>query len=94
MSDYLCISLLGSGSQTPVNSVAECSAIDPAAFVATSVTKLASDTGPTLQDIFSIPASADLQTMWELGFELPVLCYLVAWAYGTVIEFMDSRKTH
>lgn len=90
MADYLCITL--AGSQTPVNTVAECAAIDPAAFIATSVTKLATES--TLSDIFSIPVTADLQTMWKLGFELPVLCYLVAWGYQTVIEFIDSRRPH
>jgi len=49
---------------------------------------------PTLTDIFTIPVAADLWQMWELGFGLPVLCYLVAWGYGTVINMFDDRNRH
>lgn len=88
---YLCLSL-ANNTQTEVNTIAECLAQDPAAYITMSAQTLASQ--PTLQDIFSIPISSDLQNMWELGFGLPVLCYLVAWGYGTVINFFTSRHPH
>lgn len=46
---------------------------------------------PTLQDIFNIPVASDMLQMWELGFGLPILCYLVAWGYGTVINFFNDK---
>lgn len=83
---YLCVSGL---TQTPVNSIADCLAIDQNAFISVAASKLATE--PTLQDIFNIPPSADLLQMWELGFGLPILCYMTAWAYGSIINFFDSK---
>lgn len=84
MANYLCSA---SGINTAVNSIADCLAIDPAAYIMSSASMLAQQ--PTLTDIFNIPVSGDLLQMWELGFGLPVFCYLVAWGYGTVINYFD-----
>ena len=46
---------------------------------------------PTLTDIFTIPMTDDLQTMFELGFGLPMIAYLTAWGYGVVINWFNSR---
>jgi hypothetical protein len=90
-SNYLCLSL-ANNTQTEVNTIAECIALDPAAYIAMNAQTLALQ--PTLQDIFSMPVASDLQNMWELGFSLPILCYLVAWGYGSVINFIESRQPH
>lgn len=42
---------------------------------------------PTLSSIFAVPLASDLQSMWMIGFSLPVIFYLTAWAYQTVISF-------
>lgn len=47
---------------------------------------------PTLQDIFSIPLSADLQTMWMAGFGTPVICYLTAWSINVLIDMFNTRN--
>ncbi|MCL7422875.1 MAG: hypothetical protein M8364_18450 [Methylobacter sp.] len=46
---------------------------------------------PTLTDLFTIPVAADLQQMWMLGFSLPVITYLTAWAYGVVINWFNEK---
>lgn len=86
MAAYLCIS---GTTQTVVTSIAQCLAIDSNAFIAQTAATLA--TQPTLQDIFSIPTSADLLQAWQLGFGLPILSYMTAWAFGSLINFFDSK---
>ena len=49
--------------------------------------------GVTLSDIFSLPVSPDLATVWMLGFSLPLILWLVAWGFGVVINmFRDDRR--
>lgn len=72
----------------PVISPQDCTAIDPGAYLI----NLASSSQPSLQDIFDIPLAADLLQMWELGFGLPMLCYLTAWGYGVVINFFNDKR--
>lgn len=87
---YLCFSnVIKKLTITEVNTIQDCLAIDPLAFIATSASSMA--TQPTLQDVFNIPLAANLTQMFSLGFSLPILCFMVAWAYGTVINFFDSR---
>ena len=45
---------------------------------------------PTMQNIFTIPLVEDMQQMWMLGFSLPMITYLVAWGYQTVINFASK----
>ena len=45
---------------------------------------------PTLVDVFTIPLQTDLQAMWMTGFALPVIVYLSAWAYQSVISFVNK----
>lgn len=42
--------------------------------------------GVTLSDIFSVPASPDVATVWMFGFSLPIICYLAAWGFGIVVN--------
>ena len=91
-SKYLCIvpgSSPALNTQTAVDSIAACLSINPDAYMFSSASLLAQQ--PTLLDIFNIPISSDLLQMWELGFGLPILCYLTAWGYGSVINFFDKR---
>lgn len=78
---YLCITVNTSGKlmATEVAAVTDCTA-----YIAESAQTYVAQ--PTLQDIFSMPIASDLLQMWELGFGLPVLCYLVAWGYGVIIN--------
>lgn len=48
---------------------------------------------PSLQDVFAIPLASDLQSMWMTGFALPVILYLVAWAYQSAINFASKDKS-
>lgn len=45
-----------------------------------------------LSDIFSMPASPDVQTAWLIGFTLPLAMYLVAWGYGVVINMFRGGR--
>lgn len=56
------------------------------------VVEIATTTQPTLQDIFAIPLSADLQTMWMSGFGTPVICYLTAWGINALIDMFNTRN--
>ncbi|PPD46036.1 MAG: hypothetical protein CTY16_09535 [Methylobacter sp.] len=47
---------------------------------------------PTLTDIFAMPVAGDLQQMWMLGFGLPVIAYLTAWAFGVVINWFSDKE--
>lgn len=47
---------------------------------------------PTLQDIFAVPLVGDLQTMWLLGFGLPMTAYFTAFAYGVLLNFLEERN--
>lgn len=46
---------------------------------------------PTLTDLFTVPVAADLQQMFTLGFALPLVSYLTAWGYQTVIQWFESQ---
>ena len=59
-------------------------------YVLTTVQEYASL--PTLLNIFTVPVSSDMREMWMIGFSLPIICWLTAWAYGSVINFMEQRK--
>ena len=41
----------------------------------------------TFQDVFAIPESEVLGQAFWYGFSLVILCYLVAYGYGVVINF-------
>lgn len=45
----------------------------------------------TLADLFTIPVQADLQQAFMLGFGLPMIVYLSAWALGQVVRFINTR---
>jgi len=91
------LSPLGGGSNDPVTGgqglllsdtpLDECTGV--IILSADDYTKLMSE--PTLMDIFTIPVSGDLQQMWMLGFGLPVIAYLSAWAYGVVINWFKEK---
>lgn len=44
-----------------------------------------------IQQALEIPTTAQLEEMWITGFVLPVICYLTAWGYQTVIAWFDHR---
>jgi hypothetical protein len=60
-------------------------------WIVTNVAPVVQQAQPTLQDIFSIPVAPDLLKAWELGFGLPILCYMTAWAFGSLINFFDPK---
>lgn len=46
---------------------------------------------PTLQSIFAQPIAADLAELWMVGFSLPIIVYLSAWAFGVVINWFKPQ---
>lgn len=36
-------------------------------------------------------SQSDYETLFLTGLTLPILCYLTAWAFGSVINFLNSR---
>ena len=46
---------------------------------------------PTLASLFAVPDSAGIQQAFIAGFSLPLVLWLTAWAFGSVIEFVNSR---
>jgi hypothetical protein len=45
----------------------------------------------TVTELFAVPAVADLQTVFMAGIFLPLVLYLVSWAYGTVVNFINEK---
>lgn len=84
---YMCLipGVLGGVSQTLVETYDEC---PTGSYIAQSLD--AYTPAPTLVDIFTIPIASDLQQMWMTGFALPVICYLTAWGFQTVIAWFEK----
>ncbi len=88
MAAYLCITT--AGAQSSVTSIQSCLSLDPDGYIAMSAAALADQ--PTLQDIFAIPLAEDMVQMWSLGFGLPMTCFLSAWGFGVVLNFLRDTK--
>ena len=85
---YLCVSE-DLTQLIPANLITDCMTALPNGYVMQSVTMLGEQ--PTLTDIFAMPITDDLAQMWSLGFGLPMLCYLVAYCYGVVVNMFDHH---
>lgn len=48
--------------------------------------------GVTIEQLFNFPLSEDLNQAWLLGFGLPMICYLVCWGYGVVVNFFKPQN--
>jgi len=48
-------------------------------------------TTPTLAAIFATPTSEEIQAAFKYGFSFPVFLWLIAWGFGTVINFVNDR---
>jgi hypothetical protein len=55
---------------------------------------MAESVQPTLEGIFAVPVAPDLTSAWMTGFGLPLTLYLVSWAYGRVLSFMNENEHH
>jgi hypothetical protein len=85
---YLCITeSMGVLTGSEVATVAECAGY--LAVPASEYSEL-----PSLTQIFTIPVAADLQEMWMLGFALPIICYLTAWGYQSLISWFEKGEHH
>jgi hypothetical protein len=45
----------------------------------------------TVAELFAVPAVPDLQTVFMYGFSMPLILYLVAWAFGVVLNFINEK---
>ncbi len=45
---------------------------------------------PTLVDIFTVPLADDLQDMFMAGFALPLILYLAALSFSSVVKFIPK----
>lgn len=44
-----------------------------------------------INELMQSPTADDLQQIWMTGFALPVICYLTAWGFQTVIGWFETR---
>jgi hypothetical protein len=85
--------------------MAICAVIDGSTgFLAATATAVDSCTGYVVQDaseygaaltlgqIFTVPVVDDLQMVFSTGFTIPLIIYLVAWGYQSVINFATTDK--
>jgi hypothetical protein len=87
---YLCLSVTaGVLSGVEVSQPSDCPASSYIAASASSFSDL-----PTLISIFTVPVAEDLQQMWMTGFALPIICYLTAWAYQSLISWFEKGEHH
>jgi hypothetical protein len=42
-----------------------------------------------LEQIFTMPGTSDMAKIWAVGFAMPVMSYLIGWAFGTVVNFIN-----
>lgn len=47
---------------------------------------------PTFQDVFAVPLASDLQTLWMIPFAVIMICYLSAWAFQQLQNFVESKR--
>lgn len=45
-----------------------------------------------LESVLATPTEAQIQAAFTAGFVLPVIAYLTAWAYQTVIDFSSRDQ--
>ncbi len=45
-----------------------------------------------IQQALEIPPVDDLQQIWMTGFALPIICYLTAWGFQTVIAWFEKGE--
>lgn len=48
--------------------------------------------GPTFSEVFDVPLAADLQTLWMIPFAVIMICYLSAWAFQQLQNFVESKR--
>ncbi|MBD9357494.1 hypothetical protein [Methylomonas albis] len=86
---YLCLAVSPSGAVSGVEVAAanSCTSAEYIAVMAQGYTD-----APTLTDLFAIPIADDLQQAFMIGFALPVICYLTAWAYQSVIGWFEKKQ--
>lgn len=47
---------------------------------------------PNFQDVFAVPLASDLQTLWMIPFAIIMICYLSAWAFQQLQNFVESHR--
>lgn len=83
----LCVNQSGSNLIVQVDQTQPCTSTHAVIDVSTLETLMAS---PTLQDIFSMPIATDLAQIWLVGFSLPIILYMSAWALEEVVKFINQ----
>lgn len=84
---YLCLQVDAGLVYSEVAAIADCPAT---AYIGVPQSQY-SDL-PSLTAIFTIPVADDLQQMWMTGFAVPVICYLTAWAFQSVIGWFENKN--
>lgn len=80
-----------SGKKITTNSYLDCSPSLPIEMTASEFASIANASSITIDDLLAIPPLFQLQEFFMLGFKLPMTIYLVSWAYGVVINFVNSK---
>lgn len=47
---------------------------------------------PAYVTLFEIPANESIQTAFIAGFSIPMICYMAAWAFGSVVKFINRKS--
>lgn len=47
---------------------------------------------PTLAALFAMPGEEDIKAAFMAGITLPLMLWLVSWAFGVVVGFINSRS--
>lgn len=42
--------------------------------------------------VFNLPTTAEISQAWMIGFAIPMILYLTAWGYGSVVNSFRSRN--
>jgi alanine racemase len=62
--------------------------VDEALVISQSITDASSI---TLADIFAIPEASALGLAFQTSFNLVLICWLSAWAYGVVVNYFSPQ---
>ncbi|AEF99483.1 hypothetical protein [Methylomonas methanica] len=81
-------------SPTPINNLADAITYCQSQGYATAQVLQVGDQTLTavIQQALEIPPQAQLQELWMAGFALPIICYLTAWGYQTVIAWFEEKS--
>lgn len=88
---FNCFDLAGNAITTA--SYLDCNPSLPLTMTANEFANLANaqSASLTVAELFAVPSIPDLETVFMYGFKLPLIFYLVSWAFGVVVNFINEK---